>query len=170
MVNVNVPYAGLTWNKEHDPSSKRAVEPLKGREVGEGEDSCDDASKARHGREDHKSTSGVPVGWGGVQRRNGKGYKSTCMCIKIHLTAYFRLDKHPNPNVVPTLAFSSKHHCAEVQRGCGLLLEAQWLHYISFSWVVKGIWWLSVLGHERNLAAGSMKTTLFVCRYMNGSF
>lgn len=59
----------LTWNKEHDASSKRAVEPLKGREVGKGEDSCDDASKAWHGREDHEGASGVPVGWGVKQGR-----------------------------------------------------------------------------------------------------
>lgn len=58
----------LTWNKEHDPSSKWAVEPLKSREVGKGEDSRDDASKARHGREDHESTSGIPVGWGGAEQ------------------------------------------------------------------------------------------------------
>lgn len=55
----------LTWNKKHDPCSERAIEPLKSREVSEGEDSCNDASEARHGRQDHKGTSGIPVGWRG---------------------------------------------------------------------------------------------------------
>ena len=56
----------LTGHKEHDPSSKWAVEPLKGWEVGKGEDARNDAGKAWHGREDHESTGGIPVGWGGV--------------------------------------------------------------------------------------------------------
>ena len=37
--------------------------------MGKGEDSCDDASKARHGREDHESTSGIPVGWEVKQKK-----------------------------------------------------------------------------------------------------
>lgn len=58
----------LTWNKEHGPRSKGAVEPLKSREVGKGEDSCDDASEAWHGGEDHESPSGIPVSWGGAKQ------------------------------------------------------------------------------------------------------
>lgn len=58
----------LTWNKEHDPSSKGAVEPLKSGEVGKGEDPCDDASEAWHGGEDHESTCGIPVSWWGAKQ------------------------------------------------------------------------------------------------------
>lgn len=69
----------LTWNKEHDAGSEGAVEPLEGGEVGEGEDSCDDASEARHGREDHESTSGVPVGYGRKSKLSKSGTK---MCLR----------------------------------------------------------------------------------------
>lgn len=53
---------GLTGDKEHDPCSEGAVEPLEGGEMGEGENACDDAGEARHGRQDHEGTGGIPVG------------------------------------------------------------------------------------------------------------
>lgn len=43
--------------------------------MGKGEDSCDDASEARHGREDHESTSGVPVGYGQKSKFSESGTK-----------------------------------------------------------------------------------------------
>ena len=82
----------LTWNKEHDPSSKGAVEPLESREVGKGEDSCDNTSKAWHGGEDHESTSGIPVSWGGAKQGRehtvkicaGRSTTSTIITIILH--------------------------------------------------------------------------------------
>lgn len=59
----------LTWNKEHDSSSKGAIEPLKGWKVGKGKDSSNDSSEAWHGREDHEGTSCIPVGWRAKQGR-----------------------------------------------------------------------------------------------------
>lgn len=38
----------LTGDKKHDPCSEGTVESLKGGEVSEGEDACDDSCKARH--------------------------------------------------------------------------------------------------------------------------
>lgn len=73
----------LTWNKEHDASSEWAVEPLEGGEVGKGEDSCDDASKAWHGREDHESASGIPVGWGVKRGREHKHMHSRTQSVSL---------------------------------------------------------------------------------------
>lgn len=79
----------LTWNKEHDASGKGAVEPLEGGEVGKGEDSCDDASEAGHGGEDHESTSGVPVGYGQKSKFSKSGTKITKITARPEIT--FRL-------------------------------------------------------------------------------
>lgn len=82
----------LTWNKEHDASSKGAIEPLEGRKVGKREDSSNDPSKAGHGREDHESTSGIPVGWG---KKQGRAYSSVVhMYNSIHCPSYMSLYVH----------------------------------------------------------------------------
>lgn len=54
----------LTRDEKHDSCGKGTTESLKGRKMGKWEDACHDARKARHSRQDHECSCGIPVCWG----------------------------------------------------------------------------------------------------------
>ena len=72
----------LTGDEEHDSCYKGAVESLKGGEVGEGHDACDDARETRHPRQNHERPGCIPVGCEvreeGLPRLPGKSRSHSC--------------------------------------------------------------------------------------------